>query len=91
MVLFPKGSSGGLYLVSDAGALGATDYPETRDVVMDYSAANLNVCAHWYNRPVRGEEFLRQVRVFLEKVIPVLPGIPALKVVRDPRAEHWRD
>jgi len=52
---------------------------------MIYSEKNLTVCAYWYDRVIRGGEFLDQSIAFLKKIILTLPELSILKVVRDPK------
>jgi hypothetical protein len=52
---------------------------------MNYSGRNLTVCAYWYDRPLQGGEFLRQTRLFIEKILLAFPVLSTLKVVRDPK------
>lgn len=52
---------------------------------MRYSSRNLTVCAYWYDRPLRGGEFLQQARSFVTKLVSTFPALSTLRVVRDPR------
>ena len=48
---------------------------------MIYSPKNLTVCAYWYDRPVRGGEFLDESRSVVQKVGEILPELLTVKVV----------
>jgi hypothetical protein len=49
------------------------------------SAKNLGICAYWYDRTIRGSEFLQRARSFGRGIQRMLPELAGLRVERDPK------